>query len=373
MGILFTVLFTLLSLGDLTSAKELTDVSYDFAATKLSTVSSASDLLTSFVDYFYLLIAKNNSNLVTVSPAAPYAGWCVGDAHLENFGALILEDGISLFTMNDMDDSGPCPVALDLYRLMVSARLNNGGMNLSEMLAAYADGLAGISRKAPSVVEKLLIKSAERGAKVDMKNVDAAVMRFVRSADSLELSARERDLVSTSISAMAALGKARVLDMIRRVKISGGSGGRLRYEILLQLDGELLHIELKEQVRPGIYPVASSDIPNVMQRIAQSLKFTQGASASRFFQTTNIDGADMLVRPRFAGNVAVKTSSLGDRDFFELAVYQAYTLGRIHARSVDMNWLQVFKKITPEMWTQDVNAMVAQFKKKFGKLQANSH
>jgi len=36
----------------------------------------------------------------------------VGDAHPENFGTLLQKDGTSVFTVNDVDDSGPCPLGL---------------------------------------------------------------------------------------------------------------------------------------------------------------------------------------------------------------------------------------------------------------------
>src|SRR4051812_25509910 len=94
----------------------LTDVSYAFDTERVFYANSTAHFFTAFGEYYYLLLDANRSQLTTVAALDQTGGWCVGDAHPENFGALILKNGHSIFTINDMDDAGPCPLVMDLLR-----------------------------------------------------------------------------------------------------------------------------------------------------------------------------------------------------------------------------------------------------------------
>src|SRR5689334_23290260 len=63
----------------------LQDVEYTFSVSKSNQADDAFHFLRSYVDYFYLVTAKNQKNL-RVGSLQGFGGWCVGDAHAENFG-----------------------------------------------------------------------------------------------------------------------------------------------------------------------------------------------------------------------------------------------------------------------------------------------
>src|SRR5262245_7976394 len=102
-----TNLFLIVAMAGLTWVQPaagggLKDVPYHFDQSKLAAAEDSFHFLRSFVDYFYLLV-KGNTSAFKVFPSTEHvSGWCVGDAHPENFGVVLLQDGQPLFTMNDM-------------------------------------------------------------------------------------------------------------------------------------------------------------------------------------------------------------------------------------------------------------------------------
>ena len=77
-----------------------------------------------FVVYFFDLLhrLKSDPGFPDLSSVEKPMGWCVGDAHLENFGTIWREtpggEARVDFTMNDPDDGGPCPLYADLLRFL---------------------------------------------------------------------------------------------------------------------------------------------------------------------------------------------------------------------------------------------------------------
>ena len=224
----------------------LKDVSYDFDRSKLAAAEDSFHFLRSFVDYFYLLVKANASAFKTFPSTAHVSGWCVGDAHPENFGVVLSDDGQPLFTMNDMDDSGPCPVVLDILRLMVSSRLYDARTELDKMLDAYTQGLRHKSYDMPAAVRELISKAKKRGTTPNPNKVNGN--RLVRDDQDAEVSSSVRaQIVSAVMSAVGpSLAKgAQIIDMLATAKVGGGSGGLQRYEVLMQHGASLLHLELK--------------------------------------------------------------------------------------------------------------------------------
>jgi len=195
--------------------------------------------LRSYVDYFYLVLKSNEPNLPLTTRLQSIPGWCVGDAHPENFGVLIQNDGVSMFTMNDMDDSGPCPIGVDLIRLMVSSRLYSHDIDIDKLLNSYLKGLERQAVEVPSAVLKMLKKSQKRGTAPSSKNIEGR--RIVRDSNMVEVNATELDQIKLSLRDLKSSlsPQAKLLDAVATSKIGGGSGGILRYEILLDNGGDL--------------------------------------------------------------------------------------------------------------------------------------
>jgi len=369
----FLALPLIMMFGLQTNAKpafELNDPNYQFDQTKLDAANDAFHFLRTYVDYFYLVIKENSTNLPTVESLENVAGWCVGDAHPENFGMLIQQNGRSLFTMNDIDDSGPCPVGLDLVRLMVSSSLAYSDINIDSILQAYLTGLQRKTYDTPSVVDDMSKKSQKKGTDVDSKKIDGK--KIVRDENAEEVTPEERDAVKAALIVFQSVlsSKTKVLDMISTRKTGGGSGGLLRYEVLLDNDGTLLHLELKEEVTPSIYPVATSDIPPSANRILTTLKLDQD-KPSQYYAVVKVNDRDMFVRPRFDGNVGVNLTKQSDGDNKDLIYFEAYTLGLIHSRSVQdiPGWVQQLQYTSIDSLKNNVSAIAEHFQAKFSSLK----
>lgn len=349
----------------------LEDVKYDFPASKIEAAKNPYRLLRSVVDYFYLLANANQKNLPIVTSHLSTSAWCMGDAHQENFGFILLDNGKSIFTINDFDDAGPCPAILDLFRFMVSARLFDKDIQLTPLMDAYLAGLQLQDYKMPPELKKLNEKSLKDGRAPRASKVKDN--RLVRDDASTEPTAAEQNEIKKSLAYLKPFlsTEPKILDIIATAKIGGGSGGLQRYEVLLEDKKQLIHLEFKEQVMPAIYPVATEKLPSQLDRVMTTLANTQGANRSFYYNVVAVGGKTMLIRPRFDGNVGISLGKKANTEDKAIIRYEAYTLGVIHARSIASipSWAKALQGLSPKAWDQEVSAMVQQFESKFAELK----
>lgn len=300
-------------------ALERPDFIFDRA--KVAQAESPFALYRATADYFYALLDRNRNTLESVRAARSAVGWCAGDPHPENFGALVLRDGASTFTLNDMDDAGPCPLIMDLLRFLVGARFVDADADLPP---AYLAGLRGESWPVPTAVLKLLKKSVARGREPDPDDLTAQG-RLSRRRHARDVNEVER------ASVRAALGLEPV-DMFASAKCGGGSHGLLRYEILLADPARV--VELKTVAQPAIARVAPY-VPAPEERIARTLALEQEARADAAYAVVRVDGTPMLKRPRLHGKLGMKIFDLERTERRAVLAFEAHRLGKLHARSLE--------------------------------------
>lgn len=347
---------------------------YVFDSQKLEAADDSFHFLRSFVDYFYLTFKENPQEFLSIQTLTSTSGWCVGDAHPENFGFLIQDDGSTLFTMNDLDDSGPCPLGVDLFRFLVSSKLYNQNIDTHAVLDAYVSGLKKMTTIPSPAFLDLQEKSIKKGKQVDRDKISGT--QIIRDSKSVELSKVQFDLLTSFIldQLKAEFPKnAKVIDAISTSKIGGGSGGMLRYEILVDTSGDLLHLELKEETRPAIYPIATDPIPETFDRLKESLKVIFGKKRSVFYKPLNFQNRTFLLRPRFSGNRGVKLDKNSFEDNRDFILVEANTLGRIHAESENTKeWIQKIEGINIQDLEFDVKTMLDFLERKFRDLKDKS-
>ena len=351
----------------------IADVSYEFDKQKIQAAKDSFHFLRSFVDLFYLVYKANESNLPTITKNSQVQGWCVGDAHAENFGILLQQDRKPLFTMNDMDDSGPCPVVLDLFRLMVSSRLYDSNTKLDKLLDAYLIGLQNKKYEMPPTIQDLLKKSFDKGITPSDKKISGN--NIIRDDQMHEVSNDDKNqIIKVLKSAYVNIlpTGTQIVDIVSTSKIGGGSGGLLRYEVLLNTGNTLLHLELKEEVRPSIYPVAVK-APETTLRIQKTIQFIQGSGASKFYTVVQISGKNMMIRPRFSGNLGISLDKETASDNKEIIRYEAYTLGRIHSNSIKdvHSWIKQISSLKMKDLENEVLSMTDYFDYKFKTINEN--
>jgi hypothetical protein len=350
-------------------AQDLQDPKYSFDGDKLKAAENSYQFLRSFVDYYYLLVKANVQQLDELKAPMKAHGWCAGDAHPENFGAVLLDDKSSVFTVNDYDDAGPCPVVLDAFRLMVAAHIYDSGIDTGKLLDEYADGLEGKSRDVPGVLEDKLKDSEKKGTEPKGKKIDGK--KLVRDDQAREVAPGERRDIDEALAPVKhAFAKgATLLDLFATEKVGGGSGGLRRYELLYDNGGSLLHLELKTLATPSVKAVATSAVPSQKERIETSIGYDMGKHASDFYQVVKVGGKEMLLRPRFKGDLGVDLSK--DSDVEKIIRYEAWLLGTLHAKSLDhpKDYARDVRAIDEKKLEGYVDDFADQFKKKYKELK----
>lgn len=335
------------------------DIRYHFDQEKVHAASDVYEFTTSFAEYFYALLNHNRGNLSTVADLQSEEAWCAGDAHPKNFGALILSDGDSVFTLNDMDDAGPCPVVMDLLRFLLTAQLAEAKVRPEELVANYLDGVSGAPASIPKAVNALLQQSRNAGTPPTPEDLEKSGMRLKRTGKSREVTGGEGSELRLLMQTL--VPDHQVLDIYAKEKIGGGSNGVLRFEILLQGPSALLHLELKGQPGPAIQVVAPSPVPEQSERIRRTIELEMGAKASPLYRVVKVGGQDMLLRPRFNGNIGVKLSA-GDKKVW--LKHEAFQLGYFHSQTLKSpgRWVSAVRQ---ESWSADVQSLKSHFRQKF--------
>lgn len=304
----------------------LADTPYTFSAEKVQQSSNAFYFVRSFVDYFYLLVAQNKGQLYFFKTFSKFKGWCVGDAHAENFGFILLEDGSTKFTVNDIDDFGPCPLALDLYRFMMSSYVYNENLDLRAIFDSYFKGLNAEPFEVPTSLKEMRELSLKHAKQVNPKKVMNS--KLVRTELMLEVETLTSEELRKTITRL--YPSSQLLDMVKVQKKGGGSGGLTRYEALLQIESSLVHLEFKQQIDPSLAAIATSPLPPIPKKISEALKTEQGPNASKLYGYAKIQNLEMLIRPIFWGNLGVSLEKHSETENTSIINYEAYTLGKIH-------------------------------------------
>ena len=182
--VFFTGLMLLSNLA-FAQSTSLADINYNFDQTKVDESEDSFHFLRSFAGYYYGIIAKNTNSINIAKNAGNIGGWCVGDAHPENFGILIQKDDSNIFTMNDIDDSGPCPVAFDLLRLVVSSRLYMPAINTQDIIKFYTAGLNGKNASIPNAIKSMDKDATKAGKEITSKKLNGNL--FKRKKDMEEV------------------------------------------------------------------------------------------------------------------------------------------------------------------------------------------
>jgi hypothetical protein len=306
----------------------------DFGA-KFDAATDPFRFLRTFIPYFYQVI-RNNPPPELITLMTNSAGWCVGDAHPENFGVLVADNGEAIFTINDVDDAGPCPLLADAIRYFVSIKLFAPNADLRPLLDQYKLALLGRPQPFSLQVQKLL--NYAKGH-TEPSNIETTVdYRIARKTEERDLTPEETAAIQSVFDSW--YPGSRVIDGAAFKKVSGGSGGLQRYRTLIALSTPVgfapvvQMIEFKGIQPPGIWPLAIGTIEATPLRYARTLKFEQGYYSSAFYSVVNLMGQEMLTRPRRAGNIGVVLKDLTKgQDLLAVLLDEATVLGSIHART----------------------------------------
>ncbi|MFL5815917.1 MAG: DUF2252 family protein [Bdellovibrionia bacterium] len=334
---------------------------------KIESCGSSFKFMRSFVSTYYDLIANGiPGHAKRFAALRSHQGWIVGDAHPENFGALLNDRGKSTFTMNDLDDFSQGPLYLDFLRFISAVKLRDDTISIKKLLKAYQKGLGGEDRDFSEATEKLLKKSEKKGLTVDPDLPDDAVA--LTAAEKARMKKWVQDTLGDEFS---------FKDAYQRDREEGGSGGLQRLELLLaskakaHISSDLVPVELKELTTPSTFPIQSGPIPSAEKRIEEGLDITLGRNASHVYRVVEWDGKKMLMRPRWDGNLSTKLKRFDDDEVEDVIKDEAYELGALHRKSATDReaYLKAFSEFSVSDWDEESDRVAKSIHKIFNDLQ----
>lgn len=245
------------------------------------------------------------------------AGTCMGDAHPENFG-FISFNKIPYYVFNDIDDSGNCPIGLDVLRYFAALKLtdisDHDFEKLAHLFEAYAAG-----NKQEKFNFKLpdLIRANEKNLK---KNTDGD--KFLSRENLEPLGKSEKQRIITALKGQ--VPGLEILDIASYTKSDGGSGGLKRYWLIVKsANGHRELIEFKEQVSPA---VAWTGVQQDPARSATP-QFIWGTFPD-YYGYVYFDQTLFLTRTR--ADDFIDLGKLNAEDRFKLLSYQVFIMAKFH-------------------------------------------
>lgn len=298
---------------------------------------------------------------------APGAGWIVGDAHLENFGAY-RPDALSyderadrvLFNLNDFDDAAQAPWALDVIRLCTSLILagremgcsGHDSLSLCEwLLDGYAKG--AFSPRAtlpqPGPVSELLasVKGRSRAALLDSRTelshghrhfeLGERYQRLPRTLQKLARAAFAQYVERLPDEARPHPAGFEVIDLAFRVA-GTGSLGSLRIAVLTRGKDErsgawLFDMKEERDAAPGIL-VRQPKLPPA-ERVKSGLVSCLEHPPA-MVGITKLGGRSMLVRRLAPQEDRSDYSQLDPSERPPLMKYLGLLLGRAHRLGAEL-------------------------------------
>jgi hypothetical protein len=283
-------------------------------------------------------------------------GICVGDAHPDNFGYLSVDKKKggtkAIYAFNDLDDSGYCLASIDALRYFTAFRLVFDEGQLAESLDEYATYALAKDPVDPAKAAATALSDKDEPdfAKVRAKNVK----KYTDEAQTALVFGSELEPVGEAISktvrALIGASVKRVLEVGRRPREAGGSGGLLRYWALVELaEGDTTILELKQAATPAVDFGYSSPKLSGPPRLVQLKQALWGVTEADYAYVTWPDGPTFLVRDR-GRKKSVDTND--DQRKAQARYLGALHQGRWAASSPKQvkNWLEASSNVLATRW-----------------------
>jgi hypothetical protein len=244
----------------------------------------------------------------------------------------------------------------------MSSSIYDPNIDLTAIFNSYLSGLKDESVSFPKTIQALYDNAVKHGSAINPKKVVNS--KFVRDSSTVEINPAITALITNSI--LSSYPSAKILDVVKTTKIGGGSSGLTRYQVLMTDKGITRHLEMKEQKRPSIYPIATAELPDVKAKIFDALHSEQGPHASSLYGYAKIENMEMFIRPIFMGNIGVNLSA-DPQENYDKVNFEAFTLGQIHRLSVSNldDYIKALQGSSFEDWKSDVGSMTDLVRQKY--------
>jgi hypothetical protein len=269
---------------------------------------------------------------------------CHGDPKIDNFGWTRV-DGAGVFSDNDFDDAGFCPVADDALHYLLATDLAFGDADLdAAALEAYVD----------TVGDKDDATEVDPHDEPAWDEVRADGLAGAAAGDQLVLGGEVQAATADEQAAVRALAAAdarfapAVLDVVRDVHTDGGSAGMRRFWALTEdADGVRTIVELKELGIPGAEFARHSATLDGPDRFDVLQAYWWATTTATDHFGVDLLGSRWLVRDRLA-RTSVKPDKLSNKQLTRMVEAEASALALAHRKA----WHKV-KKDDLRAWLRD--------------------
>jgi hypothetical protein len=316
------------------------DQTYDHIQIHIKNSANQHDFLRSFSAYFYGHLRNIKNNYPVISRLYPYQGWIGGDAHVENFGALVGDRGKGLFAFNDYDDVALGPFVADILRLATSATMVDKNISLKDFIHKYHKGLKGKVENRCSTIQKMIERADEKGQTIDAEEVEEG--KFTTFMEPHRKITPEELLVAQQTVNKLWKDEVPILDAYIFTKDHGGSFGKKRFELLVTLNKRPARVELKELEPSSVRALTGEIDLNYQRRLNVAKMFYLNGKLDESLNLIEMEGKTYLQRFRWAGNKILRVESLGQQDLRPCLLDEAYLLGQMHRQNLMM--LKIFLK-----------------------------
>ena len=340
--------------------------------TRLENARDKHKFLRSFIPYYYQQVYKHADELPAFQKAKATQGHIAGDAHVENFGFLVDNNGKGVLGLNDFDDVAQSSLVLDVMRLSQSASYMDKELDHAKLIQSYMKGLKDGPHEYSAFVQKLSSKSNSGGhlTKAEYATTANGKSFSVRQAPTFATSADQKkvlqDLLKTKFGPNAVLH-----DSYRTMKESGGSAWGKRYHLLAEYDGQVHFIELKEAAGSGVVPELVSKAQTNKDRILDARDVFLGKNFDQKLDVVTFENESFQLRFKSEGNKSIDFGKLKAKDYPRLIEDEFYILGQLHRKSLAADPAKIerysndLNTITAKEWEATIKVMKQRIKKAF--------
>lgn len=299
-------------------------------------------------------------DLLDVPPIKVPGGrcFCFGDAHPENFGFITFTDG-PRYVFNDLDDAGPGFAALDALRYFTTLEIFLAGAKvMGGLMELYEDILQG--KEPPRELPAAMVPDiAASDARELERWTSGEAFRFDEPKVGLSrVDAGTSQHLVEAVTQLASNARLRVLEIARREREGGGSGGLDRYLLLARDEAsEALHLlEFKETTH------AATSWSNFLHEEEERLERAKASIWRGLTAPYHVEvrmGRNVYLLRNRLGRASFDLETLGKRDLRTLLEVQVSILARQHAESfadLDLrkldDWLKASLDVTVKRWSK---------------------
>lgn len=289
-----------------------------------------------FAPLFYREILNDKDLLKTFKPLKKFQGTIAGDLHLENFGFVVDDKGKAFFILNDFDDVTKGEVYQDLIRHFLSAKIVDKDISWNKYFKAYQKGLSNEAHSYSYYIEKGLDNVNDE--------VEKVLKEYVGQDEPFKFIKRKTPGRDTDATELKALTKAlkekfpkfEIYDHYVRIKVDGGSAGLKRFQVLgrMRKQDKLQWFDIKESAISGYDKANGSNQLSFEERITSLKDHLYFNKMNKSVNTVSIDGHPYSVRAVDQFASSVKLDEIPEDDYADIALDQAYVIGKMHRSSL---------------------------------------